>query len=54
MTDSESLWIAFITVGSIVCAVIWYAKEEPACPREHKGYNCRAGTKLPCECEEAA
>jgi hypothetical protein len=54
VSDVEALWIAFIVVGCIVGAVIWYAKDEETCPREQKGYNCRAGTKLACECEEAA
>jgi hypothetical protein len=51
MTDREALWIAFIVIGCIVGAIIWYAVKEPACPREQKGWNCRAGTKLACECE---
>jgi hypothetical protein len=52
VSDVEALWIAFIVVGCIVGAVIWYAADEQVCPREQKQWACRKGTKLKCECEE--
>ena len=51
MTDAEATWIAFTVVGSVIGAIIWYAADEQVCPREQRGHNCRAGSRLPCECE---
>jgi hypothetical protein len=52
MTDSEALLISAVVVFSITGAIVAYAVRLQTCPRELKGYNCRAGTRLTCECEE--